>query len=55
MTLADARRILEVADGVLGIPSFASTDHAHNWRRQRDLARTVVALRARLGDGEDTP
>ena len=55
MTANDARRVLLAAEGVLSIPSFAKSKRAANWHRQRDMARTIIALRARLGDADDAP
>lgn len=55
MTTNDAMRVLLAAEGVLSVPSFANSKLAANWHRQRDMARTIIALRARLGDADDAP
>lgn len=53
MSANDAQRVLLAAEGVLSIPSFAKSKKADKWRRQRDMARTILALRQRLGDADD--
>ena len=55
LTTNDAMRVLLAAEGALSVPSFASSKWAAVWRRQRDMARTIIALRARLGDADDAP
>ena len=49
MTTTDAMRVLLAAEGALSVPSFASSKWGAVWSRQRDMARTIIALRARLG------
>ena len=53
MSANEAARVLMAAEGALASPAFARSKHADNWRRQRDMARTIIALRQRLGDADD--
>ena len=53
MSTNEATRVLMAAEGALSSPVFARSKHADNWLRQRDMARTIIALRQRLGDADD--
>ena len=54
MSTNEATRVLMAAEGALSNPVFARSKYADNWRRQRDMARTIILLRQRLGDADDT-
>ena len=54
MSTNEATRVFMAAEGALSNPVFARSKYADNWRRQRDMARTILALRQRLGDADDT-
>jgi hypothetical protein len=49
----EATRVFMAAEGALSNPVFARSKYADNWRRQRDMARTIILLRQRLGDADD--
>lgn len=53
MSTNEATRVLMAAEGALSNPVFARSKYADNWRRQRDMARTIILLRQRLGDADD--
>lgn len=53
MSANEATCVLMAAEGALAIPAFAKSKRADNWRRQRDMARTIIVLRQRLGDTDD--